>query len=339
MKKIALLLLISLIISCVSSPSPKSGGAKPGWVNDKYSKYPDGEYMVEIGMGSSLRDAKGNGAAALAAIFKTSIRVETSIQTRYKELAAGGAVQSSEETTFDQDLTQLADQELVNVNYGESWTDDMGQVYVLAYIDRMVTGNIYRDRIQENIGTVQGFIQKSREQSSLIREYAFNDAAYVVSQANQVLLEQLEVLNRPLRKTISVPYDINVVRNNRSEIAARMAFSVLIENDTEGNVTSVVNDELTAFGFSVDPVGILSVSGNVRIEKLELDNKYENVRFYLNIDIKDENGIPVVTIEKNDRVSAISESDAKNRAYLDIEKAVKKELIGELISYFDGFVK
>ncbi len=339
MRKIVLLLIAGLFVfSCVSEPS-SSPSRKPGWVDNKYSKYAEAEFMVEIGEGSSLRDAKRNGAAALAAIFKTSIKVETNIQTRYKELASGGTVQSSEETSFDQDITQLADQELVNVNYGESWTDDMGKVYILAYIDRVATGNIYRDRIGANIDTVKSFLRASSEQTLLIREYAFFDAAYVVAQANQVLLDQLEVLNRSYRQNISVSYDLNNIRRSRIDAASKMAFNVQIENDTDGNVASVINDELTAFGFSIDSSGILSVSGDIRIEKVELDNGYENVRYYLNVNIQDENGIPVVTIEENNRVSAISESDAKNRAYLDIEKIIKKEMIGELIIYFDGFVK
>ena len=337
MKRIILFLIVAIyLVSCSSTPSPSM---RPGWVDNKFSKYPEAEFMVEVGQGSSLRDAKGNGAAALAQIFKTSIKVETTIQTRYKELAAGGSVQSSEETSFDQDITQLADQELVNVNYGDSWTNDLGQVHVLAYIDRQVTGNIYRDRIEENNGTVGNFLSRSRNQTSLILKYAYMDAAYVVAQANQVLLEQLEIINLPIRKTIRVPYDLDNIRDNRMDAARRMAFKINIENDVEGKVSSVITDELTSFGFSIDPTGILSVDGTVSFEKVELDNEYENVKYYLTITIEDEKGVPVVALEKNDRISAVSESDAKNRAYLEIGKIVKKELIGELVEYFDGFVK
>ena len=337
MKKIIVVTaLIAFLASCASAPSPS---VKPGWVDNKFSKYAEEEYMVEIGMGSSLRDAKRNAAASLAQIFKTSIKVETTIQTRYKELASGGSAESSEETTFDQDITQLADQELVNVNFGESWTNDLGQVHVIAYIDRQVTANIYRDRIEENNSTVRNFISKSGSQSSLIKKYAYFDAAYVVAQANQMLMDQLEIINLPIRKTIRTPYDINDVRDDRKEAAFAMAFKLNMENDTEGKVTAVLTDELTSFGFSIDPSGILSVDGTISFEKVELDNDYENVKYYLTINIEDENGIPAVALEDNDRISAVSESDAKNRAYLEVEKVIKKDLIGQLVDYFDSFVE
>jgi len=328
-----------VLISCASAPASRSTSGRPGWVDNKYSKYPEANYMVEIGQGSSLKDAKRNGAAALAQIFRTSIKVETNIQTRYKELASGGSVEASEETTFDQDISQLADQELVNVNYGESWTNNLGQVHVLAYIDRQATGNIYRDRIRENGSTVMNFLSRSGEQSSLIREYAYFDAAYVVAQANQVLLEQLEIISLPMARTMTIPYDLNNIRDQRKDAATSMAFRVNIENDTEGKVASVIRDELTSFGFSMDSQGILTVSGSVSVEKVVLDNKYENIKYYLTINIEDENGIPAVSLESNDRISAVSESAAISRSYLDIEKKVKKDLIGELIEYFDSFVK
>lgn len=332
-----MIILAALLFSCVTTgPSPSS---KPAWVDNKYSAYPESDYMVEIGQGSSLKDAKRNSAAALAQIFKTNIKVETSIQTRYKELSSGGSVQASEETNFDQNITQLADQELVNVNFGESWTNDLGQVHVIAYIDRNETAEIYRGRIMENSNTVRSFLSRSAEQNSLIRRYAFLDAAYVVAQANQNLKDQLEIINLPISRTVMMPYDLDGIRNDRRESAQAMSFRMFIENDDEGKIAAVLTDELTSFGFAIDPTGILSVTGSVSFEKVELDNKYENMKYYLTVNITDEQGVPVVSLEDNDRVSAVSVSDVKNRSYIEIEKVIKKDLMGQLVAYFDSFVK
>jgi len=328
--------MILFLASCVSTPSPSN---KPGWVDNKYSKYPENEFMVEIGQGSSLKDAKRNAAASLAQIFKTSIKVETIIQTRYKELSSGGSVQSSEETNFDQDITQLADQELINVNFGESWTNDLGQVHVLAYIDRQVTANIYKERINENNSTVNNFINRSGEQNSIIRKYAYYDAAYVVASANQMLIEQMAIINLPVSKTIRKSYDLNSIRDKRKESAFSMSFHMDIENDEEGKITSVLTDELTSFGFSVNPAGSLSVTGSISFEDVKLDNDLSNMKYYLTVYIEDENGIPAVAIEDNDRISAVSESSVKSLTYREIEKVIKKDLIGQLIQYFDSFVK
>ncbi|MBB6481106.1 LPP20 family lipoprotein [Spirochaeta isovalerica] len=337
LKIAGILTIVLLLFSCVTTSG--SSTRRPGWMDDKHSLYPEKDYMVEIGQGASLKDAKRNAAASLAQIFKTSIKVETTVQTRYKEFSSGGSVQTSEETNFDENITQLADQELINVNFGESWTNELGQVHVIAYIDRQETAQIYRGRIMENDQTVRSFLSRSGEQSSLLRKYAYLDAAYVVAQANRGLREQLEIINMMMSRTVMMSYDLDDIRNSRRELAQSMTFRVFVENDVTGNVSAVIADELTSLGFVIDPAGLLSVSGSVSLETVKLDNKYENMKYYLNIDIADEQGLPVVSLEENDRVSAMSLSDVENRAYLEIEKVVKKELVGKLIDYFDSFVQ
>lgn len=337
MKRIVVLAgALLVLVSCLSNPSPSD---KPAWVDNKFSKYPENAFMVEIGQGSSLKKAKASGAASLAQIFKTSIKVETTIQTRYKELSSGGDVETSEETNYNEDITQLADQELINVNFGESWTNELGQVSVLAYIDRQATANIYRERINENGNTIRAFISRSADQSSIIRKYAYSDAAYVVAQANQVLIEQMEIINLPMSRTIIKSYDLNQIRDDKKEIAYAMTFHIYIENDEEGKITSVLTDELTSFGFSIDPAGSLAVTGSIAFEDVKLDNDMSNKKYYLTLNIEDENDIPVVSIEENDRISAVSESSVKSLTYREIEKVIKKELIGQFIQYLDSFVQ
>lgn len=337
MKKITGILLITVLaLSCVSAPPPS---AKPAWVDNKHIEYAESEFMVEIGQGASLKDAKRNGAAALAQIFKTSIKVESTIRTRYKEISTEGAVQTSEETDYDENITQLADQELINVNYGESWTNDLGQVHVIAYIDRQDTAQIYRRRIMENSDTVLSLLKRSADQESRILKYAFLDAAYVVASANQELKEQLEIINLPMSRTIMLSYNLDDIRNDRRETARDMTFRINIQDDDEGKIAAFLSDQLSSMGFSPDQSGNLSVTGSVRFEKVELDNKYENLKYYLMINISDEEGVPVVALEENDRVSAVSLSDARSRSYIEIEKVIKKDLMNQFTAYLDGFVK
>lgn len=337
MKKTVLLIAAAgLLISCVTAPSPSS---KPKWVDDKYSAYPENDYMVEIGQGSSLKDARANAASALAQIFKTSIKVEMTIQTRYRELSSGGSVQASEETNYDENITQLADQELVNVNFGESWTNDLGQVHVIAYIDRKETAQIYRRRIMENGDTVGKFLGEAGRQQSRIEKYAFLDAAYVVAETNRTLIEQLEIINQTMSRTIMLSYDLDNIRNMKRDAARNMSFRLSIAGDDEGKVSAALSEELTANGFSIDPRGVLEVNGSVAFEKVQLDNKYENLKYYLVINMVDEKGIPVVSMEKNDRVSAVSASDVKNRAYVEIVKVIGKELMKQWTIYLDSFAK
>ena len=154
-----------------------------------------------------------------------------------------------------------------------------------------------------------------------------------------MLIEQLEIINLPISKTIRKSYDLNNIRDKRKETAFTMSFRIEIENDEEGKITSVLTDELTSFGFAIDPAGSLSVTGTISFEEVTLDNDLSNMKYYLTVNIEDENGVPVVAIEDNDRISAVSESAVKSLTYREIEKVVKKDLIGQLINYFDSFVQ
>lgn len=338
-----LLSLVPLFLfSCATTGSSpgQSGGKKPSWVDDKHSQYPDETYLVEIGEGNSLRSAKQDGQASLARIFRTAIVVDSTVSTRYEDLSDGKTIlESSVETTANESITQLSDETLINVHFAESWTSDMGIVYVVAYIDRMETANIYRQRITQDGMKVDEFVSKSAEQRDLLRRYGFLDAAIVMDQKIASMKDQLDIIYQPFARMVKLPYEPAELHSQYADTAEQMVYSINIENDSDGKVTAVVSQVLTDRGFSVTEGGSsLSVTGRVLMEEVTLNNDYENMRWTLFLEMRNEEGDVVVSMDEKKRETAISLKEAEARAYRSMEEVMQKKFLREMESYFDSFV-
>jgi len=338
-KIIALVILTGMLAACATGGSSSGGKKKPAWVDDKHSLYPDDKYLVEIGEGTSLKAAEQNGQAALARIFKTVIKVDSTVSTRYQDLSDGKTILESQmETTTDESISQLSNETLINVHFGESWTNDVGRVYVVAYIDRMETANIYRQRIDQDAERANYFIRKSAEQSDLIRRYGFLDAAVVMDTEINVRKEQLEIIYMPFARAVMLPYNPEDLRSMHADTAEKMVYSISIDGDPAGKVTSAVSQVLTDKGFSVsDGKSPLSVTGQVSMEEVTLNNDYKNLRWTLFLEMKNEKGDTVVSMEEKKRETAVSLEEAKARAYRSMEELMKKKFIGGLENYFDTY--
>ncbi len=337
---------VLLLASCVTTSGGGSGSStassskgEPAWLQNKGSLYPEDKFLVEIGEGNSLNGARDNAKTSLARIFRTTIIVDSTVTTRYSDLSDGKTIlESSMETTADETLTQLSDETLINVHFGENWTSPLGKVYVIAYIDRVETAQIYRQRIERDGERAAYFINQSGRENDLIRRFGFLDAAMVMDAEISSKRDQLEIINPPFARMIMLPYEPKDLRSLHADTAKQMLFSVVIDGDEEGKLKAMVSQVLTDRGFSLsDGAGRLSVTGRLIMENVILNNDYENVRWTLFLEMRNEAGEVICTMEEKKRESAISIDEARARSYRSMEKAMKKSFIGALEDYFDSY--
>ncbi len=338
-KYLALTAGILMILASCATGGGSSGGRRPAWVDDKHSVYPESEYLVEVGEGTSLKDAKQNGLMSLSQVFRTTVKVDSTVRTRYVELSDGKKSQgASMETTVDDQITQLSDETLVNVHFGESWTDDMGRTYVIAYIDRLETARIYRQRIQEDANRTAYFIKESARQDDLLKKFGYLDAAVVMDKNSQMMLDQLDIIHSPSRSSIMLDYSSAELYSLYSDTASLMAFDISILGDEQGKLSAMVAQVMTGRGFALaEDRANLHVDGKISVEDANLDNGYENVRWTLFLEMKDQSGKTVVTMEEQKRETGISRDAAVSKAYRSMEEMLQKKFIGDLERYFDSF--
>lgn len=337
MKKIVLFFAAIAVISCVSPPS--GGGKDTSWADDLESVYPESEYLAVVGTGDNLNRAKEDGSKNLSLIFEARISVETEIVDRYNELSTNGIVAYSTELDLTESISQQTDQSFINMRFSDSYTDDMGQVNVVCYLDRMDTARIYKERIDEESELAKYLFDNGVNSNDPLAKYAYLDAAMIIDGNIRLLLQQLDIIKPGYKDTIRLMHDPNSVRRARGEAASDLIFSINISGTENSNINSVVADQITSAGFSVDPNGTLIVFGSFNYEPVTMNNDYKAYKWYLDIGINNSTGIEVVTLSEDGRSAQLTESAAYSRMLVDVERQINLQLIKQLQNYFLTFIE
>jgi len=330
---------LSVIFSCAGRLST-SRTSVPLWVSDKDAVYPAEKYLAELGEGDSLNAARANAAGAIAQIFRLKVEVDSEIRTRYTEITGSKdeLLDLLSQTDFDQEIRQRADETFTNLKYGESWIDQLGRVYTIAYLNRLETGNLYRKRIERNNHRITELLDRAEDQHEPLRRYAFLDAALVYTEANQVLFEQLEIINMPMAQLMEAPYNRDEIRAIRADQAMELKIHVEVAGDPDKRIVDALENWVTEKGFTSSSSGDLFLAAAVEIKPSELRNEYENLNWTINVDLIDMRGYSVIALSGQNRSSGINATAAKSRAYRDMTEFIQIDFDKEFSAYLSSFL-
>ncbi len=344
MKRYTTLMLLLLIvttcyISALSARRDASEDNRPEWLINPQSRYPEGMYLVAIGEGDSRSQAESAAAANLAHIFETRIEAEQLFQERYRELVSEESQQSEMITDIDRSVSTTAAQTLYNIQYADSYTDNLGRVHVLAYIDRHKTADIYMAKIDKHNEQIKLLLNSIENTSSPLERYSYASAALVISIANENLLDQLQIIAPDYKAMIQLDYNHNELQLETREMANNLKFMVSLDNDSDGRIEKVLTDILNEQGFLVTDHGTIEITGEILIEEVDLQRPEKFVRWHLNLDMKDTGSQSVVSHSQRGREGHINHQEAVARAYRSIERDIRQEFTRKLFAYFDNLVK
>ncbi len=340
-KKLFLLSFALFFVSCASS-GLKSGttkNGKPTWVLNPAKLYPNDEYIASVGEGDTLDEAKQKAISAVSAVFKVHINSTLNLSERASVYSSMGKTTEENQKNISENIKQTTNETLINVKTGESFTDKTGRVYVVAYLNRAETYPIYKDRIMKNDENISYFIKTAQNQTEIVKKYAFLNAAFAIASYNDTLIKQLQIIYRNAANSLQLSYDFNELRKLYAQVASQMKFKVIVENDSENKLKDILTGTLTKMNFSIGTPAILTLTAKIKIENAELENRYFNVRWFLTINITDNQNNTILSVEKNQRESGISQTEAISSSYRSIKKIIKKEMVSGLKNYFDNFVK
>jgi hypothetical protein len=153
MKKICIIgLLLLLLFSCAAQTksSKKGSSGKPKWLENPKSVYPDTQYMTAIGEGDTHQAAQNMAAGNLSRIFEMKVKADETIMQRASELIRGNETKLEEQVNVEKHINIFSSQQLMNVQFADSYTNEYGRIFVLAYLNRMKTAEIYEEKIDAN---------------------------------------------------------------------------------------------------------------------------------------------------------------------------------------------
>lgn len=346
-KNYSRLILICLCIFLSASDTygqkkKKKNKKQPEWVENIQSVYPDIQYIASLGVSDSHDGAKKRAAAGIAERFKTRINVEQSYLQRYHSFtdAEGNMVESGEEGLQKQ-IDTYADETLMNIAYGDFYTDDAGRVYVIGYIDRMKTAPIYADKIRKNDRQMDNYFSKGKQQRDPVAKYAYINAAYIISLYNEQLREQLAIIDQNAVEITIVSHGDLV--EARTKAAADIKYSVYVDFDEDDKVKSKISEILTKSGFQIvenKETAILFIDADVSFEDIDLDRgDLKFIGWNLKISMDDTADKTLLALNESSRDGGKNKGTAKRMAYRSIYKYIENEFHRELNTFFDKAVK
>ncbi|MEW6061722.1 MAG: LPP20 family lipoprotein [Bacteroidota bacterium] len=313
---------------------------RPAWIDNPQSRYPSSKYLVAIGAGDTRKAAENAAAANLSQIFQATIKAEQTVNERYKELFTAPH-QSTYEAQSDvtKNITISTDQTLYNVQFAESYTDNLGKVYVLALLERQPTAEIYERKMEENDKLMVKYIEHYQVSTDPIVRYANISAATVFSTINETLKQQLNIILPGATFTPKSGYDAVKVQQLLNEAKKNVPFSVSLTGDSDGKVTAIVKELLSELGFVVAEKGVLTVSGDVSFQEIDLKRPEKFVRWSYKFSVVDNSQNTIISLNENGREAHVTYNEAVSRALRTMKQKIKTNFGKEINRYFDTMVK
>ena len=337
MKKLILLVLLGLtLLGCSSNKVDPN--KTPEWIDNPKSKYPESLYLAAVGYGSSRRAAEADAMGSVARIFETDVQSNSKYTERWKELSNNNT--GEEISLFSENVKEVemsADQNLINIEIGETFTNNVGRVYVLAYINRSRTSDIYDEKITQTDSKIKYYMNKAKSSSTVYQEYSFLSIASVYAFKNQQLLNQFSIISPMESQMVGIPDRFAKVQSDLREKASQISFSISIDNDENNVISNSVKEIISDLNFNiVDSGAMLQIDGAINFSAVNLKRKEEFLRYEFLIDISDNAGNLVVSLNEKGRTGGINKVEVKSKSRRLIVKAVKKNLEKKIISYFDS---
>lgn len=333
-KKILFYILLLLAITTILS-AKKTKHNKPDWIQNPSINHPNQLFLTSVGDGSTKREAEANAQAGLSRIFESKISVENTFKERFKEVTSSKETSSESETEMNKQVRIDSEQTLFNINFAEYYTDKLGMVYVLAYIDRFKTADIYEEKIQKINDSIKFYLSKNEQETDLIEKYSILNIASLLSLKNEILLEQLSIISSDTKNMISLDYSHDEIISQLQKVAKKISFSVSIKNDNLGKVGKNIESYLSKEGFTISKNAVLSITGEISFDKVELNRDQKFIRWTLSLNLENQNGVSLLTIFEKGREGHISYEEAQERCYRTINKKILTDFNRKLTEFFD----
>jgi hypothetical protein len=341
MKRILILFILVTFLAACSGNKGLVRGARPAWLDNPEIRYPGNTYISAVGSGFSRADAEKDAAARLSRIFRTEIQATESMQKRYEELTRGKESFIEDFAASEKNVTLSSRESLINLQYGESYTDNNARVHILAYMNRFETGSIYEEMITANDKQVLYYLEKSQGYSDPLDKYAYSGAAIAIAERKQDFLRQYRIISPEMSSMYEPPYDITDLKNLHIKNARKITFTIDIKGDDAGRVNNILNRLITSEGFqTASDGGYIIMAGSINMNPTDLARADGTVfyRWELNLELKKPDGLTILSLNPSGRSGSISDEEAKSRAYIDIEKSLDKNLLKNINAWFDNIV-
>ena len=224
-------LLLFLLNACASN-SKQDEQAEPVWVLNESEAYPGKRFLLGVGEGDTLSNAKSRARAELASNFQVKIDSQTVDNSVFEsKLDTSGEFNTTANTSVDRLIRSDTEQVLEGVTISETWYDTPRQrYYALATLSRLKSGNQLRQRIDELDQATASLIKQSKQSASIFEKSVLSKQAITQQQSRQALNQQYRVVSLT-GQGIDSTWPIAKLEADRRAVLSRIRFAVQSSGD------------------------------------------------------------------------------------------------------------
>lgn len=326
-KTICGMCLLAALLSGCSTPN-----RIPAWVENPKTVYPEARYLSAVGEGDTRRAAENAAAANLSRIFEAHIESDERVLDQIHEDR-----KSIDRTTdFTSDISILSSQKLHNLRHAETWRNDQGRYYAIAYLDRPETAVIYRDRIGELVSQTEFFINTARKTDGILKKYGLLRSALRLAAESDRLIQQLKVIHAPSAAGFIPEYPVRQIETTLADTARQIKVQIRIDGDMADRMRQIAEQLITRYGFVIGEPAVLNLNGQISIQPTgETAHGLVFVRYELDLRLSDLNDNVILALNEKGREAHKTMEQARVRAVRTIENRVPAAAAERLDAYFD----
>ncbi len=343
MKLLLFIVVVTFAANCKaqqkSTQAVTTNSGIPSWAIDPSSAFSERQYLMAIGSGDNLADARADAMLNLAQIFRSQIDGTQNLYSEFAETTRNRTDFTSRETIrLMNNIRVGANEELLNTEVLKSEVGADGAYYVLAGMDRLASLRVYEQEISNNYQKIDNNIASSEEALSAIQKLSLLKENVLLARINENLNEQLAIISPDSSESEKA---IDVLNNAKLQFTAIQENSIVELKINQEN--QVISDALTKVfqkeGFILgeeNPVLQIEVTYSAEEANLNRDDA-EFVIWDLSIKVKEvETGKEYNTFSTRGRDGALSLNDAYKRAEFsagkEIESSFSRFLNNEVLS-------
>ncbi|MCK9583026.1 MAG: LPP20 family lipoprotein [Endomicrobiales bacterium] len=342
MKKIFLALICTLVI--LSPLFAKT----PDWVNGESKLYPKDKYIIGIGIGKNIDEARSAARAEIAKTFGATITQKTN--DTIKEI--GFSDENGKNVTIQletQANTQVSTNQVLNgIEVQETWTNPKGgSIYALAVLEKVKMKAALSEELLGYENTLNFELEEANKPYGAVEKVRSYTRMLLAIKERNGVYAKMRVLGVAVNQDAQ-PQEAEILQK-RSENCAKINF--IIEADNENGLVDALKAVITKSEFSVNAATLpiessvqaaekvgytLAVMSNISVKPANRSNpQWSFYDWDSVVDLYEDKpgGRLLSTITKSGQVSQLNKDAAKSRAIIAARDAASSALEEIITNY------
>lgn len=320
---------VSILMIACSTSSSSSGNTIPDWVQNPGSEFSEQQYLMAVGNGSTLNEARSTAFANLSQIFQMDINAIEEVNSEFIDRSVGSQFYSESTSQLLNNIKIGTNQELMNTSILATEVDNFGTYYALAGMDRSESSRIYREEISNNSIKINEYESQADSEIILLQKLILLNKAKALASANEILTRQLNIIQSGAGTGGEATTVLTRINEKFRTTQQQANIYIRSENATE-TIKASVSDIFQQSGFNIagdQDNAILVVHVNYLTQSADLNrNDAEFVKWELVINVTDlQTDRSFKTYLAEGRDGAPSYADALKRADLNARNKIERD--------------